>query len=67
MTREEIREYIGADSLHYLSIEGLNKAATKTKEQNMCYACFNSQYPGSKPCQQTTENGKYVFEQGASR
>ncbi len=64
---EEIREYIGADSLHYLSIEGLNKAATKTKDQNMCYACFNSQYPGSKPCQQTTENGKYVFEQGASR
>lgn len=64
---EEIREYIGADSLHYLSIEGLNKAVTKNKEQNMCYACFNSQYPGSKPCEQTGENGKYVFEQGAPR
>lgn len=64
---EQIREYIGADSLHYLSIEGLNKAVTKNKDQNMCYACFNSKYPGSKPCQQTTENGKYVFEQGAPR
>lgn len=64
---EEIREYIGADSLHYLSIEGLSKAATKHKDQNMCYACFNSKYPGSKPCEQTSENGKYVFEQGAQR
>lgn len=64
---EEIREYIGADSLHYLSIEGLNKAVTKNKDQNMCYACFNSKYPGSKPCEQTSENGKYVFEQGAPR
>jgi amidophosphoribosyltransferase len=64
---EEIRQYIGADSLHYLSIEGLNAAVTKNKDKNMCYACFNSKYPGSKPCEQASENGKYVFEQGAPR
>ncbi len=64
---EEIREFIGADSLHYLTIEGLAGSVSKAKYQNMCYACFNSKYPGSKPCDQTSENGKYVFEQGASR
>ena len=66
-SEEEIRQFIGADSLHYLSIEGLAKSVMKAKYQNMCYACFNSKYPGSQPCEQTCENGKYVFEQGAPR
>ncbi|MBC8014177.1 MAG: amidophosphoribosyltransferase [Sporomusaceae bacterium] len=65
---EEIREYIGADSLHYLTIEGLEKSVLQAKYQNMCYACFNSKYPGSQPCDQACENGnKYVFEQGDPR
>lgn len=60
---EEIREFIGADSLHYLSMEGLADSLSKVKYKNMCYACFNSEYPGSKPCEQSCGGSKYVFEQ----
>ncbi len=44
---EEIREYIGADSLGYLSIEGLIKA-TGNNSRNYCLACFNREYPTKK-------------------
>ncbi|MBN1327822.1 MAG: amidophosphoribosyltransferase [Candidatus Cloacimonetes bacterium] len=42
-TISEIREYIGADSLHYLSIEDLNKSVKIPC--SYCYACFNGNYP----------------------
>lgn len=42
---EEIRQFIGADSLAYLSVEGLNKSADATKERNYCAACFDGKYP----------------------
>ena len=59
---EEIREYIQADSLHFLSIEGLKKAMTAVDPEQMCYACFNSDYPIEKG--EIPEGaGKYVFEQ----
>ncbi len=38
---EEIAKYIGADSLAYLTEEGLRTAAGA----NFCFACFNGQYP----------------------
>jgi amidophosphoribosyltransferase len=41
---EEIREFIGADSLGYLSVEGL-VAATRQSEQVLCNACFTGKYP----------------------
>jgi len=41
---EEIREFIGADSLGYLSIEGLIKAVGLPKE-TFCLACFTGDYP----------------------
>lgn len=41
---EEIRKYIGADSLGYLSLEGLIKAAGLPKE-TFCTACFSGEYP----------------------
>jgi amidophosphoribosyltransferase len=41
---EEIMEYIGADSLGYLSLEGLIKASGFPKE-NFCTACFSGEYP----------------------
>lgn len=59
---EEIRQYIEADSLHFLSIEGLKESLTAVNPNNMCYACFNSDYPvelGKQP----EGSGKYVFEQ----
>jgi amidophosphoribosyltransferase len=43
-TSPEICEYIGADSLGYLSIEGLIKAVDLPRN-NFCLACFTGEYP----------------------
>ncbi len=43
-TPEEICKIIGADSLGYLSIEGLRNAARELKH-NFCDACFSLEYP----------------------
>ncbi len=40
---EEIRAFIGADSLGYLSIEGLKDAVAKP--ENYCTGCFTGHYP----------------------
>jgi amidophosphoribosyltransferase len=40
---EEIREYLGVDSLGYLSLEGL--LACERDGGNFCRACFTGQYP----------------------
>jgi amidophosphoribosyltransferase len=44
MSIPEICSYIGADSLGYLSIQGLIKAVALPKE-NFCLACFTGDYP----------------------
>ena len=44
MSIEEIRKHIGADSLGFLSVEGLN-AATRQSASNLCNACFTGRYP----------------------
>jgi amidophosphoribosyltransferase len=44
MTVEEIREYVGADSLGYLSHEGLVKSVGLARD-NFCMACFTGNYP----------------------
>ncbi len=40
---EEIARYLGVDSLHYLSLDGLRAAVTAPSRH--CYACFTLQYP----------------------
>ncbi len=45
---EEIRRSIGADSLSYVSLEGLI-AATTIAEDKLCTACFTGKYPISVP------------------
>ena len=45
---EEIRRSIGADSLNYVSLEGLI-AATTIAEEKLCTACFTGKYPISVP------------------
>ncbi len=45
---EEIREIIGADSLGYISIEGLVEAIG-FKESDLCLACVNGKYPTHIP------------------
>jgi amidophosphoribosyltransferase len=42
---EEIREYIGADSLAYLSHEGLLAAVGDPEGRRHCTACFSARYP----------------------
>lgn len=46
-TVEEIKKYITADSLCYLSIEGLLKVVTNPEQY--CTACFNNNYPVFTP------------------
>jgi amidophosphoribosyltransferase len=41
---EEIKDFLGVDSLQYLSLEGL-RAAVKGNKHSYCDACFTGQYP----------------------
>ena len=43
-TVEEIREYIGADSLAYLSLEGMKKACGEDEKTTYCTACYTGSY-----------------------
>ncbi len=43
-SEDEIRELMGADSLGYLSLEGLTRA-TRSLKQGFCDACFSDRYP----------------------
>jgi len=45
---EEMREHIGATSLHYLSLEGM-QLATRLPEESVCRACFTRSYPTRVP------------------
>jgi amidophosphoribosyltransferase len=45
---EQMRELIGATSLHYLSLEGM-QAATRLPEASVCRACFTREYPTRVP------------------
>ncbi|MGH9580472.1 MAG: amidophosphoribosyltransferase [Terriglobales bacterium] len=44
-TVEEIREHIGADSLSYLSLEGMKGACGEGEKTTYCTACYTGQYP----------------------
>src|SRR6267143_2944990 len=41
---DEIRQYLSADSLAYLSLDGMVKA-TELPGDSFCLACYNGQYP----------------------
>ncbi|MGH3134445.1 MAG: amidophosphoribosyltransferase [Gaiellaceae bacterium] len=45
---EEMRALIGATTLHYLSLEGM-QAATELPEDAVCRACFTRDYPTRVP------------------
>lgn len=47
MSITEIKDYIGADSLTYLSLEGLKEACGGSR--HFCRACFNGNYPMEVP------------------
>jgi len=56
---EEIRASIGADSLAYVSLEGLVKASDQPADR-LCTACFTGEYPISLP--DTDQIGKHMLE-----
>ena len=47
-TAEEIRKYIEADSLSYLSLDGL-KAAVGSEQGSYCTSCYTGIYPVAFP------------------
>ncbi|HRW12714.1 MAG TPA: amidophosphoribosyltransferase [Syntrophomonas sp.] len=47
MDNEQIRAFIGADSLHYISRAGLFKAL-QNENDSYCMACFSGEYPAGK-------------------
>jgi amidophosphoribosyltransferase len=42
---EEIRRFIEADSLAYLSMNALRRSVADTPESEYCYACYTGDYP----------------------
>jgi len=56
---EEISKSIGADGLHYLSLEGLLNIFGDSRN-NFCTACFDGNYPVEIP--KPRETGKYSLE-----
>jgi len=46
---EQIREFIGADSVSYLTLEDLQAAMGDQDGQSFCYACFTGDYPVPPP------------------
>jgi amidophosphoribosyltransferase len=52
-SEEEIRRYIRADSLGYLSMAGLLKAVGK--DVDFCHACFSMQYPVAFPMEDVAQ------------
>ncbi|HRW19614.1 MAG TPA: amidophosphoribosyltransferase [Dermatophilaceae bacterium] len=57
---EEIRASIGADSLGYISLDGM-VAATEQPPGQLCTACFTGSYPIELP--EDGRLGKHLFEQ----
>ena len=46
MSVNKLRAYLGLDSLHYLSLQGLLSSTGITDpEDNFCKACFDGCYP----------------------
>jgi len=56
-TVEEIREMIGADSLGYISVEGLYESIGMSPD-SLCKACFDGNYPMEVP----KKADKFLFE-----
>jgi amidophosphoribosyltransferase len=57
---EEIRSFVGADSLGYLSIPGV-LAALELPYEQFCFACFDGRYP--EPVPYDAASRKFVLEE----
>jgi amidophosphoribosyltransferase len=61
---EEMREHVGATSLHYLSLDGM-QWATGLPEESVCRACFTRSYPTRVPDERLA--AKHRFEPTVAR
>ncbi len=61
LSNDDTCRSIGADSLGYVSLEGL-VAATTVPKSRLCRACFDGEYPVALPA--TAHLGKHMLEQG---
>ena len=59
---EEICSFIGADTLHFISIEGLRQCVPALNPDHMCYACFNNDYPVPEEDATLDEADKIILE-----
>jgi amidophosphoribosyltransferase len=59
-SRDEIRDFIGADSLGYLSIKGV-LAALDLPYERFCFACFDGRYP--EPVPYDAASRKFILEE----
>jgi len=59
-TVDEIRDFIGADSLGYLSIKGVLAALDLPYDQ-FCFACFDGRYP--EPVPYDASSRKFMLEE----
>jgi len=57
---DEVRQSIGADSLGYISLDGM-VAATGQQRERLCTACFTGEYP--VPLSDEVVLGKHALEQ----
>ena len=63
-TVDEIREHVGATSLHYLTLDGLHESTGLPRSQ-FCRACFDGDYPTEVP--EELAMCKMRFEGGPAR
>lgn len=56
---DDIRKFLGVDTLTYITLEGLSHAVGKPMD-SLCYACFNGDYP--VPVSEDDHEGKLLLE-----
>ncbi|NNN07486.1 MAG: amidophosphoribosyltransferase [Elusimicrobia bacterium] len=54
-SQEDIRKFLGVDSLRHLSLQGMLRAVGKGDEHGWCDACFTRRYPTPIPDYQVAE------------
>jgi amidophosphoribosyltransferase len=62
-SEEEIRRFVGADSLGYLSIKGV-LTALELPYERFCFACFDGNYP--VPVPYDVHGRKFLLEEGGA-
>jgi amidophosphoribosyltransferase len=63
-TLDEVREFVGADSLGYLSVEGV-LAGLDLPYERFCFACFDGHYP--VPVPYDAARRKFILEEEVAR